>query len=109
MSDEPPCRARPNWRLRRRPCGPADVASGAALAPHSGGRFSKFTGTRTTWRVFSSAYWKGHYSHSEAPTQFLVVCDRPYIYSCHYHLFDKHDLYPRAHAVNPTFYDQVQP
>ena len=86
-------------RYRGRPC---------RGAPHSGGRFSKFTGTRTTWRVFSSAYWKGHYSHSEAPTQFLVVCDRPYIYSCHYHLFDKHHLYPRAHAVNPAFYDQVR-
>ena len=60
---------------------------------HPGGRFSKFTGTRITWRVFSSAYWKGHYSHSEAPTQFLVVCDRPYVYSCHYHLFDKHHLH----------------
>lgn len=36
------------------------------------------------------------------------MCDRPYIYSCHYHLFDKHDLYPRAHAVNPAFYDQVR-
>jgi len=75
-----------------------------ANAAPVGGRHRPWTGSRSTWRVFSSAYWKGHYSHSGPHEQFLVVCDRPYVYSCQYHLFERHDLFPRAHAVNPVFY-----
>ena len=79
--------------LRRRPLGSEIDSHSAVFRANTapvGGRWRRFTGTRVDWRVFSSAYWKGHYSHSEAPTQFLVVCDRPYVYSCQYHLFERH-------------------
>eukprot|EP00908_Phaeocystis_cordata_P014709 Transcript_25810.p2 GENE.Transcript_25810~~Transcript_25810.p2 ORF type:complete len:333 (-),score=47.98 Transcript_25810:211-1209(-) len=73
-----------------------------------GGKWAPWTGRRSTWRVFSSAYWKGHYAHSGPNEQFLVVCNSPWVNSCQFFLFERHDLFPRAHAVNPAFYDQTR-
>ena len=65
-----------------------------------GGKWAPWTGRRSTWRVFSSAYWKGHYAHSGPNEQFLVVCNSPWVNSCQFFLFERHDRTP--HALEPA-------
>ena len=36
----------------------------------------------------------------------IVVCDRPYVYSCQHVLFKS--AKPRMHALNPIFYAQAR-
>lgn len=67
-------------------------------------KFSTHVGTKTTFHVTSS-HWirelKDHKSRS-----FLVICDRPFVYSCQNILFAK--KYSNVHLINPLFYRYLQ-
>mmetsp|Transcript_39621 Transcript_39621/g.84382 ORF Transcript_39621/g.84382 Transcript_39621/m.84382 type:complete len:267 (+) Transcript_39621:87-887(+) len=73
-------------------------------------RFGRFTGVRTTWRVMASPHAASDWRFTEQarfPNEtMLVVCDRPYVYSCQNVLFATWKQ--RMHAVNPLFYQQVR-
>ena len=64
-----------------------------------------YAGSRTTWRVVTSRWFD---EEKRNPTQtLLVVCDRPFIYSCQNILFENGPK-PLAHSVNPLFYGAVR-
>ena len=68
-------------------------------------------GGRTTWRVMASPHAASDYRFAEQarfPNEtMLVVCDRPYVYSCQnvHYATPK----PHMHGINPRFYAQVMP
>ncbi|KAL1520549.1 hypothetical protein AB1Y20_022125 [Prymnesium parvum] len=70
-----------------------------------------WTGSRTTIRVFASPH-AGSNSHFKEEALFprqqtmLVVCDRPYVYSCQNVLFATRK--PNWHGINPIFYAAVR-
>ena len=67
--------------------------------------FIPFAGRKTTWRVVTSLWFKERKKDPSA--RLLVLCDRPFIYSCHNYLFETGRI-PRAHLVNPRFYAAVR-
>ena len=78
-----------------------------APAPHTplGQKYVAHAGTRTTWRVVTSRWFD---EEKKDPTQrLLVVCDRPFVYSCQNLLFESGPK-PLAHSVNPRFYAAVR-
>lgn len=80
--------------------------NGAPLGP----RHAAIVGTRTTWRLFSSPHAASDFSFHEErsyPNQtMLVVCDRPFVYSCQNVLFARPK--PNMHNLNPRFYEAVR-
>lgn len=74
-------------------------------------RFAAYTGSRTTVRVFASPHAASDY-HFHEERQFpraqtmLVLCDRPYIYSCQNVLLATRKL--KWHSINPIFYAAVR-
>jgi hypothetical protein len=75
----------------------AHAAAGAKYVPHAG--------RRTTWRLVTSR-WRDE--QAKDPMQrLLVLCDRPYIYSCQNLLFGD-GKQPLAHNINPLFYGAVR-
>ena len=78
-----------------------------APPPHTpeGQKYVGIAGTRTTWRVVTSRWFD---EEKRDPAQrLLVLCDRPFLYSCQNILFEKGPK-PLAHNVNPRFYAAVQ-
>ena len=75
-----------------------------------GEQYKPFAGSKTTWRLFSSPHASSDYSFHEErqyPNQtMLVLCDRPYVYSCQNVMFAKRK--PNLHNVNPRFYEAVR-
>ena len=75
-----------------------------------GARFAPVVGTRTTWRLFSSPHAASDYSFHEErafPNQtLLVLCDRPYVYSCQNVMFARRK--PLLHNINPRFYEAIR-
>ena len=73
-------------------------------------RYEQHTGRRTTWRVVASPHAASDYRfHEQAqyPDEtMIVVCDRPYVYSCQHVLFKSAKR--RMHALNPIFYAHVR-
>jgi len=67
-------------------------------------------GRRTTWRVMASPHAASDYHFAEQarfPNEtMLVVCDRPYVYSCQNVLYATPK--PHMHGINPRFYAQVR-
>ena len=67
-------------------------------------------GTRTTWRLFSSPHASSDFSFHEErlyPNQTtLVLCDRPFVYSCQNVMFARRK--PNMHNINPRFYEAVR-
>ena len=88
--------------------------NGAPLGSHyaNGGMksYADVVGTRTTWRLFSSPHAASDYGFHEErayPNQtMLVLCDRPYVYSCQNVLFARPK--PYLHGINPRFYEAVR-
>lgn len=72
--------------------------------------FAPMVGSRTTWRLFSSPHAASDFSFHEErmyPNQtMLVLCDRPYVYSCQNVLFARRK--PNLHNINPRFYERVR-
>ena len=63
---------------------------------------SKYSGTKTTWSVLASP---SYISFKAKSYKTAVLCNRPYIYSCHNILFNT--LKPTYHMINPIFYEYV--
>lgn len=67
-------------------------------------------GMRTTIRVVASPHAASGWSFKEEQifpnTTFLVLCDRPFVYSCQHVLFANRK--PNWHEVNPVFYAAVR-
>ena len=68
------------------------------------------TGSRTTWRVFSSPHAASDFRFKEQEqypdTPLVVVCDRPFVYSCQNVMFGTRK--PLMHGVSPIFYAAVR-
>ena len=73
-------------------------------------RHAAHAGARTTVRVMASPHAASASTFHEAArfpnATFYVVCDRPYVYSCHNVLYASRK--PRWHQVNPLFYAAVR-
>ena len=73
-------------------------------------RYAKYAGARTTVRVIASPHAaSGTRFHEEAcfpNATVYVVCDRPFVYSCHNVLYASRK--PRWHQINPFFYAAVR-
>ena len=73
-------------------------------------KFDSHAGARTTWRVFSSPHADSDFKFKEQDlfpnTTMLVVCDRPYVYSCQNVLFANRK--PLMHGISPIFYAAVR-
>jgi hypothetical protein len=65
--------------------------------------FAQYVGTRTTFHVTSSHWKRELIAHPRR--RFLVVCDRPFVYSCQNLLFAKR--YQNIQLINPLFYRNV--
>ena len=78
----------------------------APLSP----RFAPHAGSRTTWRVMASPHAMSDWRFTEqrlfGNVTTLVVCDRPYVYSCQNVLYASRK--PSWHGINPSFYAAVR-
>jgi hypothetical protein len=78
-----------------------------APAPHSaaGQKLVQYSGTRTTWRVVTSRWFDEE--RRDPAQRLLVLCDRPFVYSCQNLLFENGPK-ALAHNINPRFYARVR-
>tara|TARA_B110001452_G_scaffold72825_1_gene58907 strand:+ start:1099 stop:1797 length:699 start_codon:yes stop_codon:yes gene_type:complete len=80
--------------------------NGAPLPP----KLRAHTGSRTTWRVLSSPHAASDFRFKEQEqypdTPLVVVCDRPFVYSCQNVMFGTRK--PLMHGVSPIFYAAVR-
>lgn len=71
----------------------AHAKEGEPYVPHAG--------KRTTWRVVTSRWFAE--AAKDPEQRLLVLCDRPFLYSCQNLLFEAGPK-PNAHNINPRFY-----
>lgn len=92
----------------------SEIDAHSAVWRINGGRahpdFAAVAGMRTTIRVFSSPHAASDWSFKEQQlypnTTVLVVCDRPFVYSCQNVLYATPK--PTWHGINPIFYAAVR-
>ena len=78
-----------------------------APPPHfpEGQKHIRIAGSKTTWRIVTSRWFDE--ARRDPEQRLLVLCDRPFLYSCQNILFETGPK-ALAHPVNPRFYGAVQ-